>query len=33
MLNAQGVKKVSALRGGWNDWVNDGNPVTTEKKP
>ena len=33
MLNAQGVKKVSALLGGWNTWANDANPVVTSKKP
>jgi 3-mercaptopyruvate sulfurtransferase SseA len=32
MLNAQGVKKISALLGGWNVWVNDGNPVVSGKK-
>jgi 3-mercaptopyruvate sulfurtransferase SseA len=28
MLKARGVKNIRALRGGWNDWVNAGNPVT-----
>jgi 3-mercaptopyruvate sulfurtransferase SseA len=32
MLNAQGVKKISALLGGWNTWVNEGNPVVAGKK-
>ena len=27
MLKERGVKNVRALRGGWNDWVNEGNPV------
>ncbi len=28
MLKERGVKNVRALRGGWNEWVNDKNPVT-----
>ena len=27
MLKERGVKNVSALLGGWNTWVNEGNPV------
>jgi 3-mercaptopyruvate sulfurtransferase SseA len=27
MLKQRGVKDVRALRGGWNEWVNGGNPV------
>jgi 3-mercaptopyruvate sulfurtransferase SseA len=27
MLQARGVKNVRALRGGWNQWVSDGNPT------
>lgn len=27
MLQERGVKSVRALLGGWNEWVNDGNPV------
>jgi 3-mercaptopyruvate sulfurtransferase SseA len=27
MLQARGVKNVRALRGGWNEWVDAGNPV------
>jgi 3-mercaptopyruvate sulfurtransferase SseA len=27
MLQERGVKNVRALLGGWNEWVNDGNPV------
>jgi len=29
MLKERGIDDVRALTGGWNDWVNDGNP--TEK--
>jgi 3-mercaptopyruvate sulfurtransferase SseA len=29
LLKERGVQDVRALAGGWNDWVNDGNP--TEK--
>jgi len=28
MLKERGVKSIRALRGGWNQWVADGNPVT-----
>jgi 3-mercaptopyruvate sulfurtransferase SseA len=28
MLKERGVTDVRALIGGWNTWVNDGNPVT-----
>ena len=28
MLKERGVNNVRALRGGWNEWVNDKNPVT-----
>jgi 3-mercaptopyruvate sulfurtransferase SseA len=31
MLKERGVKDVRALRGGWNVWVNEGNPVTNSK--
>jgi 3-mercaptopyruvate sulfurtransferase SseA len=27
MLKERGVKSVRALRGGWNQWVNEGNPT------
>jgi 3-mercaptopyruvate sulfurtransferase SseA len=27
MLQARGVKSVRALRGGWNQWVSEGNPT------
>jgi 3-mercaptopyruvate sulfurtransferase SseA len=27
MLKERGVKNVRALRGGWNQWVSDGNPT------
>jgi 3-mercaptopyruvate sulfurtransferase SseA len=27
MLKERGVKDVRALVGGWNTWVNEGNPV------
>jgi 3-mercaptopyruvate sulfurtransferase SseA len=27
MLQARGVKSVRALRGGWNQWVSEGNPA------
>jgi len=27
MLQARGVKNVRALRGGWNQWVSEGNPT------
>jgi 3-mercaptopyruvate sulfurtransferase SseA len=29
MLKRRGVADVRALTGGWNDWVNAGNPVET----
>jgi 3-mercaptopyruvate sulfurtransferase SseA len=32
MLKERGVKNVSALRGGWNEWVNGGNPVVRDTK-
>jgi 3-mercaptopyruvate sulfurtransferase SseA len=32
MLQARGVKNIRALRGGWNEWVDNGNPVVTGKK-
>jgi 3-mercaptopyruvate sulfurtransferase SseA len=28
MLKERGVRSVRALRGGWNEWVSDRNPVT-----
>jgi 3-mercaptopyruvate sulfurtransferase SseA len=28
MLRERGVKTIRALRGGWNQWLNEGNPVT-----
>ena len=31
MLNERGVKSIRALRGGWNEWVNAGNPVVKGK--
>jgi 3-mercaptopyruvate sulfurtransferase SseA len=27
MLQARGVRSVRALRGGWNLWVKDANPI------
>jgi len=27
MLKERGVKNIRALRGGWNEWIKDGNPV------
>ena len=27
LLKERGVADVRALTGGWNDWVNDGNPT------
>jgi 3-mercaptopyruvate sulfurtransferase SseA len=27
MLKERGVRSVRALRGGWNQWVNDKNPI------
>jgi 3-mercaptopyruvate sulfurtransferase SseA len=32
MLKERGVKNVRALRGGWNQWVNDGNPTAAGVK-
>ena len=32
MLQARGVKNVRALLGGWNEWVNDRNPVVKGAK-
>jgi 3-mercaptopyruvate sulfurtransferase SseA len=32
MLKERGVKSVRALRGGWNVWVSDGNPVVKGEK-
>jgi 3-mercaptopyruvate sulfurtransferase SseA len=32
MLQARGVRSVRALRGGWNQWVKDANPVVTGVK-
>jgi 3-mercaptopyruvate sulfurtransferase SseA len=32
MLKERGVKNVRALLGGWNEWVNDGNPVVKGTK-
>ena len=31
MLKERGVKDVRALRGGWNEWVNAGNPIVKGK--
>jgi 3-mercaptopyruvate sulfurtransferase SseA len=31
MLQARGVKDIHALRGGWNEWVDNGNPVVKGK--
>jgi 3-mercaptopyruvate sulfurtransferase SseA len=27
MLKERGVRNVRALRGGWNQWVSEGNPT------
>jgi 3-mercaptopyruvate sulfurtransferase SseA len=27
MLQARGVKNIRALRGGWNEWLDGGNPI------
>jgi 3-mercaptopyruvate sulfurtransferase SseA len=27
MLQQRGAKNISALTGGWNEWVTNGNPV------
>ena len=32
MLKERGVKDVRALKGGWNEWVNAGNPIVIGKK-
>jgi len=32
MLKERGVKNVRALRGGWNQWVNEGNAVVKGEK-
>ena len=32
MLKERGVKNVRALRGGWNEWVNAGNPIVKGPK-
>ncbi len=32
-LQADGVKNVRALKGGWNQWVMDKNAVVTGEKP
>jgi 3-mercaptopyruvate sulfurtransferase SseA len=32
MLKERGVKNVRALRGGWNQWVSEGNPSVTGTK-
>lgn len=32
MLKERGVKNVRALRGGWNEWVNAGNPIVKSTK-
>ncbi len=32
MLKERGVKNVRALRGGWNEWVNAGNPIVKATK-
>jgi 3-mercaptopyruvate sulfurtransferase SseA len=29
MLKERGVKNVRALRGGWNQWVSEGNATVT----
>jgi 3-mercaptopyruvate sulfurtransferase SseA len=31
MLQARGVKNIRALRGGWNEWLQAGNPVVKGK--
>jgi 3-mercaptopyruvate sulfurtransferase SseA len=30
MLKERGVKNVRALRGGWNQWVSEGNLTVTQ---
>jgi 3-mercaptopyruvate sulfurtransferase SseA len=32
MLQARGVKSIRALRGGWNEWVEKGNPIVKGSK-
>jgi 3-mercaptopyruvate sulfurtransferase SseA len=32
MLQARGVKNIRALRGGWNEWVDGGNPIVKGAK-
>jgi 3-mercaptopyruvate sulfurtransferase SseA len=32
MLKERGVKNVRALRGGWNEWINGGNPIVKGPK-
>jgi 3-mercaptopyruvate sulfurtransferase SseA len=32
MLKERGVKNVRALRGGWNEWVDKGNPIVKGTK-
>ena len=32
MLKGRGVKSVRALRGGWNQWINEGNPIVKGEK-
>jgi 3-mercaptopyruvate sulfurtransferase SseA len=32
MLEERGVRNVRALRGGWNEWVREGNPVVKGDK-
>ena len=31
MLKERGVKSVRALRGGWNEWVEAGNPIAKKQ--
>jgi 3-mercaptopyruvate sulfurtransferase SseA len=31
MLQQRGVKNIRALRGGWNQWIKDGNPVVKKQ--
>jgi 3-mercaptopyruvate sulfurtransferase SseA len=32
MLKERGVKNVRALKGGWNEWVQEGNPTVKGEK-
>ena len=32
MLKERGVKNVRALQGGWNEWVQEGNPTVKGEK-